>query len=75
MNKLDQRRIVNNIIEMLDKKSKDAIRDNKIPKEWDGMEIAQMIADFAAENAPDWKKYKQTGRYRKYQNTKLVKNI
>jgi hypothetical protein len=75
MNKLDQRRIVNNIIEMLDAKAKKAIKENKLPKEWDGMEIAQMIADFATENAPDWNKHNMASRRKEYRNTRLIKGI
>jgi hypothetical protein len=54
MNKLDHRRILNNLIEKIDSKAKSLITEGKIPTKWDDKEITQLVADLASDLVPPW---------------------
>lgn len=56
MNRLEQRRILNQQIEQIEKKVFGALRDKKIPKDWDEVELSALVADVAQKQSPDWNK-------------------
>jgi len=72
MNKLEKRRVVNNIIDWLTDEVKSKIKD--MPDEWNGIELAQYVADVAARNKPTKEAFSGK-RKRDYENAKLVKNL
>ena len=51
------------------------IRDGRIPEEWDGHELRELLAEkFAAETSSVLKN-KRSARYKAYRNTVLTNNL
>lgn len=72
MNGLERRQVVNNILDWLTTEVKKKIKD--MPDSWDGIELAQYVADVAARNAPS-KEAMPNKRRKEYTNTVIVKNL
>lgn len=72
MNRNEQIRFVNDLTGSMARTIKNHIRTGRIPREWDGLELRQLIAEHAQRNA-----YVDMGKARKreYNNTVIVNNL
>ena len=71
MNAKDKKQFVYDLAENFASQVVNRINDGRIPEEWDGHELRQLLADIAADNT-----YRMSPKQRReYNNTKLVNDL
>lgn len=73
MDKQEQIRFVNELVNGLRASIIGSIESNKVPDNWDGFELRQYVADWARENIA-WTDMKR-GRKMAYNNTRIINNL
>lgn len=71
MNKVEKIRFVNALTDTIARKVKQAIRDGRVPAEWDGHELRYLLADMFADSRYQLDKK----RNKEYENHMLVTDI
>jgi len=73
MNQLDQRRIIHELCENLQRNMLRKLP--RIPESWDGMELRELLTDTAREDFAVRQRDNRLGIWRDYRNDRLIHNL
>lgn len=75
MNAAEKIKFIQNITASIAKELVAKVQDGRIPEEWDGHELRELLAEKFAAETSDVLKNKRSPRYKAYRNAVLTNNL
>lgn len=73
MDKINQKRVLNETLDFLKRRLENYIDIGKIPEEWNGFEMRWLITDINSEN--EYPRNRDRKRFKTYENHRIVNNL